>query len=172
MGKNQIITMTALLCLLLVGSGCSAFKSKSGPGGKLSEADLDAQREGRFGSGNIPLAEGEGLFKDVYFAFDSYAISDAARQDIEYNAEMLRSNPDVKVQIEGHCDERGTAEYNLALGNTRARAVRDALLSAGVSGDRLSTMSYGEELPINQGHDESAWALNRRAHFSGFRGDQ
>lgn len=169
---NRLLVASALVSICLVGSGCSMFKSKSGAAGKLSEADLDAQREGRFGSGNIPLAEGEGLFKDVHFGFDSSTISDSALQDIDYNAEMLRNNPDVKIQLEGHCDERGTAEYNMALGNTRARSVKDALVAAGIPADRLTTISYGEELPVNQGHDESAWAENRRVHFSGFRGEQ
>lgn len=169
---NRILVASALIGLCLVGSGCSMFKSKTGASGKLSEADLDAQREGRFGTGNIPLAEGEGLFKDIKFEFDSYSITDTALQDIDYNAEMLRNNPDVKVQLEGHCDERGTAEYNMALGNTRARSVKDALMAAGIPADRLTTISYGEELPVNQGHDEAAWADNRRVHFSGFRGEQ
>ncbi len=157
----------SLLAALLFVSGCSSSGSKKGEGEEgLSEADLAAQREGRFGSGSIPTAEGEGLFRDVHFSYDSYQISEAARMDIEANAEVLRSNPSWSVQIEGHTDDRGTAEYNLALGEQRAGAVKNVLSSLGISGGRISTISYGEEVPLEQGSSESAFARNRRAHFS------
>ncbi len=165
----------SLLFVALTFSGCSLFgggkKGADGAnGGALSEADLNAQREGRFGSGSIPTAEGGGMFRDIHFDFDSSAITDSARQDIEYNAQVLQSNSTLKIQLEGHCDERGTAEYNLALGNQRARAVSDVLLSYGTPASRLSTISYGEEVPLNPGHSEQAWAENRRVHFSAFSG--
>lgn len=101
----------------------------------------------------------------VYFDFDSYRISSSGREAVQANAEWLKSNPSATVQIEGHCDERGTTEYNLALGDRRANAVRDALTRAGVARNRLSTISYGEERPSDPGHDEAAWAKNRRAQF-------
>lgn len=165
-------THLVLLTLVLTLSACSMFgKGKKGAGdGSLSESDLDAIREERYGSGSIPTAEGGSVFRDISFDYDSSNISDMARQDIEYNAEILRSNPDVKIQLEGHCDERGTAEYNLALGARRARAVEEALLSLGVPGTKLGTISYGEEVPLNSGHGEDAWAENRRVHFSGYQG--
>lgn len=156
---------------LIVGlSGCSMFGSgkKSGQDGGLSEADLNAQREARFAEGGLPTAEGGGIFKDVHFDYDSSQIGDLARQDIEYNAQKLIQNPDLKIQLEGHCDERGTAEYNLSLGAERARAVKDALLASGVPTSRMDTISYGEEVPLAPGSDESAWAQNRRVHFSPF----
>ncbi|MBN8549645.1 MAG: peptidoglycan-associated lipoprotein Pal [Deltaproteobacteria bacterium] len=166
-------SFTLLLVAVIFLSGCSMFGKgkKSGDdkdGQGMSEADLTAQREGRFAGGNIPTAEGEGAFRDVHFEYDSAAISDSARQEIESNVQALQANKDLMVQLEGHTDERGTAEYNLALGNKRARAVADVLVSFGVSGSRISTISYGEEVPLNPAHDEAAWAQNRRVHFSAF----
>ena len=166
-----------LVVLAFSCSACSWFGGGkkgegAGDGSGLSEADLNAQREGRFAGGSIPLAEGEGMFRDVHFEFDSSTISDMARQDIEYNAQVLGSNKNIRVQLEGHCDERGTAEYNLALGSQRARAVMDVLVSFGIPASRLSTISYGEEVPLDASHSESAWVKNRRVHFSAFSGEQ
>lgn len=101
----------------------------------------------------------------VYFDFDSYRISSAGRDAVAANAKWLKANSNATVQIEGHCDERGTTEYNLALGDRRANAVRDALVRAGVARNRLSTISYGEERPSDPGHDEGAWSKNRRGQF-------
>ena len=162
-----------LTCLTLV--GCSAPSSGTGSaegaavGGGLSEADLDRQRQARFGMGTIPTAEGEGIFRDVFFNYDQSLLDDRARQDVEFNVEILRNNPDVKIQLEGHCDERGTAEYNLALGEARALTVRKVLESYGVDPSRLATISYGEEVPMDSAQNETAWAKNRRVHFSAFR---
>ncbi len=106
-----------------------------------------------------------GPLRDVYFAFDSYDLSSEARDTLQTNSNWLRSNTQVKVEIEGHCDERGTVEYNLALGAKRAKAVRDYLVSLGIPSDRLSTISYGEELPVCRESNEECWRQNRRAHF-------
>jgi peptidoglycan-associated lipoprotein len=84
---------------------------------------------------------------------------------LKENAALLHKYPKVKIQIEGHCDERGTNEYNLALGERRANSTRNYLISLGISPDRISTISYGEERPLDPGHNEEAWAKNRRAHF-------
>ena len=83
---------------------------------------------------------------------------------LKENAELLKKYPKVKIQIEGHCDERGTNEYNLALGERRANSTKNYLVSLGISPDRISTISYGEEKPLDPGHNEEAWAKNRRAH--------
>lgn len=115
---------------------------------------------------NIASAEGSGNLKDVNFAFDSFGIDSAAKTVIDTNAAWLKENQGVKVTLEGHCDERGTTEYNMALGANRAKAVYDQLVASGVAADRLSTVSYGEELPLDPSHNEMAWAKNRRAHFS------
>ena len=113
------------LCLLFITGvvGCSKSASGKKDGADLNEADVNALREKRFGEGGIPTAEGEGLFKDIHFDFDSSAVKDAARLDAEYDAKVLKDNPDLKVTIEGHCDERGTSDYNLTLGQERATAV-------------------------------------------------
>jgi peptidoglycan-associated lipoprotein len=103
--------------------------------------------------------------KAVYFAYDSDALDDPARATMAANAEVLRKYPTWVVTIEGHCDERGTAEYNLALGDRRALAVKNYMLSLGIAADRLKTVSYGSEFPFAPGHDEEAWKQNRRAHF-------
>lgn len=106
-----------------------------------------------------------GPLQDVHFAYDSYDLSSEARDTLQSNADWLRSNAQVKVEIEGHCDERGTVEYNLALGAKRAKAVRDYIASLGIASDRLSTISYGEELPLCREQGEECWQQNRRAHF-------
>ena len=101
----------------------------------------------------------------VFFELDSTDMSGAAQSALNANAALLKRYPAWSVTIEGHCDERGTAEYNLALGERRAVAARAYLVSLGISADRLRTVSYGKELPFDPGHDEAALAKNRRAHF-------
>jgi peptidoglycan-associated lipoprotein len=104
-------------------------------------------------------------FEPAFFDLDSYALRDDARTALDHDAKVLRANGDVKITIEGHCDERGTVEYNQALGEKRAQAAREYLTAAGIDGSRINTVSYGKERPFDQGHDESAWAKNRRAHI-------
>jgi peptidoglycan-associated lipoprotein len=162
-----------LALLILTTSGCSLFgggKKKDGDDSSLSESDLAANQADRFGSGTIPTAEGEGLFRDIHFDYDSSAIGDTARQDIEYNSQVLQSNPDIRVTLEGHCDERGTEEYNLNLGASRARSVRDVLSSLGIAKSKIDTISYGENVPLALGHDEASYAKNRRVHFAALGG--
>ncbi len=101
----------------------------------------------------------------IYFDYDSAALKPAAKANLERGAEWLKRTPKVNVQVEGHCDERGTNEYNLALGERRALAARRYLVSLGIAQDRIFTISYGEERPAVEGHDESAWKFNRRAEF-------
>ena len=103
--------------------------------------------------------------EDVHFAFDSSLLDAEAERILEQKATWLQDNGAVSVQIEGHCDERGTSAYNLALGERRANSVQEYLTVLGVDPSRLSTISYGEEVPFAPGHDEAAWSLNRRAHF-------
>jgi len=103
--------------------------------------------------------------EDIFFDFDKYLIRDDARATLDENVRWLQEHPTVRVLIEGHCDERGTHEYNLALGERRARAVMEYLVASGIDPSRLSTISFGEEKPFVLGHDESAWRWNRRAHF-------
>ncbi len=106
-----------------------------------------------------------GYLKDVFFDTDRWDIRPDARETLAADAEWLKAHPTIRILIEGHCDERNTREYNLALGERRASAVKDYLVALGISPDRIETISYGEERPFALGHDESAWRLNRRAHF-------
>jgi len=101
----------------------------------------------------------------VYFDYDRSDVRADQRDRIATDAEIFRRWADWPVSIEGHCDERGTVEYNLALGERRALAAKQALVAAGIEGARLSTVSYGEERPADPGHDETAWGKNRRAEF-------
>ncbi len=105
------------------------------------------------------------VLEDVFFDYDSYSIKSEFKGVLEANAKLLLLRSEAVLVIEGHCDERGTAEYNLALGEKRAKSVMDFFLAYGVDGDRLSMISYGEERPFESGHDEDAWTMNRRAHM-------
>ena len=104
-------------------------------------------------------------WQDVYYDYDSYALNTDGRAALDANARLMRDNGSASVTIEGHCDERGTTEYNLALGERRAAAARDYLVAAGIDGGRMDIISYGEERPFATGSDEASWAQNRRAHF-------
>jgi peptidoglycan-associated lipoprotein len=105
----------------------------------------------------------------IHFDFDQHVLTDQAREILAANAAYLRANPGVRVQVEGHCDERGSDEYNLALGERRARAAMSYLVSLGIPQDRLSFISYGEERPLDSARNEDAWAKNRRAEFTVMR---
>ena len=111
-------------------------------------------------TGEVPVELGS-----VYFDFDKYDLRSDARETLSANAEWLKSNSGIQIQIGGHCDARGTEEYNLALGERRANAVKSYLVSLGVDEARLFTISYGEEVPAESGSNEEAWAKNRRAEF-------
>ena len=102
--------------------------------------------------------------KPAFFDFDSYALRDDARKALDTDAQLLRDHSNLSITIEGHCDERGTAEYNQALGERRAQAARDYLVAAGADASRIQIISYGKERPFDSGHDEQSWAQNRRAH--------
>ena len=104
--------------------------------------------------------------EQVYFSFDQHTLTDKARKVLAANAIILETSPSLKVRIEGHCDSRGSDEYNLALGERRTHVVKNYLVSLGVAPDRLETISYGEELPADSAMNEIAWAMNRRAEFT------
>jgi peptidoglycan-associated lipoprotein len=106
-----------------------------------------------------------GVLKPVFYDLDSSEVNAEGQRALQENADMMRKNPQWQVTIEGHCDERGTAEYNLALGERRAISARAYLVSLGIPADRVRVVSYGKEFPFEQGHDEAAWSKNRRAHF-------
>ncbi len=119
---------------------------------KLAAATLDDINR------NSPL-------KPVFFDYDSAELTAEGQKVLEGDADVLKKNATWMITIEGHCDERGTAEYNLALGERRAVAAKAYLVSLGIAADRLDTRSYGKEFPFDPGHDEQAWAKNRRGHF-------
>lgn len=142
----RLIKLLFLACLVLAISACTCRTRKVGPG-------------------NIPVAQ-EGMeVKDIHFAFDSYELDATAKAIARANADYLQENEAVQVELEGHCDERGTNEYNMVLGMNRAKAVFDYLRSLGITDDRMTTVSYGEELPLDPASNEAAWAKNRRVHF-------
>ncbi len=103
--------------------------------------------------------------EDIYFEFDQHILSDSAKQNLNKKAQWLKNFPAAKALIEGHCDERGSAEYNLALGQKRADAAMQYLVSLGIDANRISSISFGKENPKDPGHTEEAWVKNRRAHF-------
>jgi len=111
------------------------------------------------------VVEENASLQDVFFDYDDYSLSAEARSKLAGDASYLKEMSGLRVTIEGHCDERGTVEYNLALGQRRADAARSYLMNLGIDADRLATVSYGEERPFDPGHDEAAWKQNRRAHF-------
>ena len=104
------------------------------------------------------------LIKDIHFDFDKFDIRPGDAEVLKENAALLTKHPTKKIQVEGHCDERGSIEYNLALGERRANSAKKYLISLGMPADRISTISYGKEKPLDSGHNEEAWAKNRRAH--------
>jgi peptidoglycan-associated lipoprotein len=107
----------------------------------------------------------EGMFKDIHFDYDKYNVKDEYKPELKSVASWITKNSGTKLSVEGHCDERGTNEYNLALGDRRAKAVKDYLVSLGVPSSKVETISYGEEKPLCTEQTEECWAKNRRAHF-------
>src|ERR671919_2477466 len=128
--------------------------SKSAP----SSSSLEALQRGETPASS-PL-------KEVHFEFDRYDLGTDARETLKVNAAWLKSNPSASIEIEGHCDERGTNEYNLALGAKRAQAAKDYLVTLGISAERLSTISYGQEVPVCKEQNDSCWSQNRRDRFA------
>ena len=114
---------------------------------------------------NLEELNRESPLKPAFFPLDSADLDDEARGVVAGNADILKQNPRWVITIEGHCDERGTAEYNLALGERRALAAKNYLISLGITDARVKTVSYGDEFPFDRGHTDDAWSRNRRAHF-------
>ncbi|HSH43316.1 MAG TPA: peptidoglycan-associated lipoprotein Pal [Arenicellales bacterium] len=164
--RNQLV-LAAMLSLVLAGcGGDKGVKGEEGAGGAGGEGGVTASGLSDDGgaSGSLLGADMEQLLSTnkVYFEFDSAAVDEESRRVIEAHSQFLIENPDVNVVLEGHTDERGTREYNLALGERRANAVAEIMVAYGVAAGRIQTISYGEERPAAMGSDESAWQLNRR----------
>ena len=169
MSKLHLILLTGLVAVMsLSTTGCK----KRDPSARGGRGGIDPiggiHGDSIFGAGLGDRFDGEfieGQFRPIYYAYDSAQVSAEERAKLEEVATYLRRNPGVNLIVEGHCDERGSREYNLSLGERRALAARAYLVGLGVDADRIQTRSFGSERPAAFGHDESAWRLNRRAEF-------
>jgi len=190
MTKKSFIITILILCIGLILIGCPkktvvkdepSVKKEESAAAKAEAERIAREREARareeatkkeleksLVSKKEPGIEGvvfeSSLLKDIYFDFDRYDVRPEDAPILKENAALLKKYPNVKIQIEGHCDERGTIEYNLALGERRANSTKNYLVTLGISPERISIISYGEEKPFDPGHSEEAWAKNRRAH--------
>lgn len=144
-----------------VGAGCAHQQPQQSGSGMGSEGDSGLSSRDR---GVIKHETGSPL-ASVYFDFDEFKLRNDAQSTLKSNAQLMRDNPSWQIQIEGNCDERGSDEYNLALGKKRAEAAKHYLTNLGIDSTRIATISYGEENPAAQGHDEMAWSKNRRDDF-------
>jgi peptidoglycan-associated lipoprotein len=190
MGEFKMLCYGVVAASVLLSGGCapSATKPDSASVGSKGSTTPSASAgaktagEGRTGStsessapssssldqlkaGKPPVTSASSPLRDVLFEFDSYDLRGNARDVLRGNADWLKSNPSARIEVEGHCDERGTSEYNLALGAKRSQTAKDYLVSLGISPDRISTISYGEEIPVCTEPSENCWRQNRRARF-------
>jgi peptidoglycan-associated lipoprotein len=165
-----MIAMLALIAII----GCSKKITKTAPATEetATPISLPPSVESSKKLETIDMTPGEKSmlkydisFQDINFEFDKYELSEEARETLANHARLLKENPQVRLKIEGHCDERGTIEYNLALGERRANVVKNYLVNYGVDSYRLSTISYGKERPLDLRSTPDAWAMNRRAAF-------
>jgi peptidoglycan-associated lipoprotein len=173
------LVLTAMV-VVLVATGCPKKKgatvdtdapppvrppAQEAPPPADTEVRQDPWDDARPTTEAIPEPEPSGRLATIYFDYDSSELTPTAIATLRENAQWLKGRDPVVVAVEGHCDERGTIEYNLALGERRAKEVRDYLVTLGIGRDRVRIVSYGEERPARPGHDESAWSQNRRAEF-------
>ena len=168
------LVVLSLIGLSVVAGGCI----RRGPG---ADGMTDINGPTTFGEGgsggDIPLGArmelGEPVrdvvFANIQFAYDSFQVADTEVQKVQNAADYMKRNSSVRLVVEGNCDERGSREYNLSLGEHRALAVRAHLVGLGIDGSRIQTKSYGEESPLDPGHSENAWWMNRRAEFKMYR---
>ncbi|MEC7779411.1 MAG: peptidoglycan-associated lipoprotein Pal [Pseudomonadota bacterium] len=175
LSNNRISGLFGLFLAALVISGCSSTATApveqqepvAEPPVAAAPVEEVQEPEDFADDGVTPLdANGRPLSRNFYFGYDEAILNPADLAALEMHAQILRRNADKRVVIEGHCDERGTREYNLALGERRANVVASFLISAGVRSRQIESVSFGEERPADPGHTESAWALNRRAVLS------
>jgi peptidoglycan-associated lipoprotein len=154
-----------MAAILMVGLSACRSTTPSGPTGGPTEMRESGLGSTSGSSGDAWRPGSDSGLTTIYFDFDAAALRADAKDGLKSNAGFLRSNSGTGVVIEGHCDERGSEEYNLALGMRRAEAARRYLVDLGIEGSRLTTISYGEERPAQGGSSESAWAKNRRDDF-------
>lgn len=180
--KRFLLLSLIVMALLLLGTACAKKKVVQAP--EETAADTDQIQEETLGAG-----EGERLGRSrgrrgvtaraqaygpegiafeselIHFDFDSAALTPEAREILQRKAAFLKKHPEIQVTIEGHCDQRGSSDYNLGLGQRRADSVKNYLVDLGIAANRLATISYGKEQPLDPGMNEEAWAKNRRAHL-------
>ncbi len=154
-----------LLCWVIAAFSVSGCGSKSSEIAVDTESGSEQYDSSGSDSASALLEEARRMVKDVFFQYDSAELEPDAVSQLKNNAEWLNQNRTISAMIEGHCDERGTSEYNMALGEKRAETTKSFLVRAGVEASRLETVSFGEERPFDSGHTEAAWSKNRRAHF-------
>lgn len=174
--KTRTIGMMLLLCCgIFAAAGCAkkeVVKQDETPAQTVAQPKETATPVQDQQAAKDTTVKDEGLndaalaFETIYFDFDSFTLTDAARASLDKSAQLMQKKAGDKVRLEGNCDERGSDEYNLALGEKRAKAALNYLLTLGVPQDRLSVISYGKEKPADPGHDEAAWAKNRRVDFT------
>ena len=161
----------ALVVLFIFGGLVGCAKPVTDDQANVTQSDMTQQQEVKpadtkpMDGDAVPSHDQMAGLERIHFDFDQFTLSAEARSILGENAKYLSANSGVKAVIEGHCDERGSDEYNLALGESRALAAKSYLISLGVSAKRLSVISYGEEMPLSKGANESAWSQNRRAEF-------
>jgi len=177
--KKRIMLSLSLIILALMFTISCSTKTVTSTNEPYSYSEQDVTtpgktrgyQEGSFRSGEISEFDSDKgvmtvMLEDIHFEFDKSTLTPQAKNSLMKNAQWLRVNSEVSVIIEGHCDERGTNEYNIALGDRRAASTMTFLVNLGIDPSRLTTISYGEERPLIPGHGENAWAKNRRAHFA------
>jgi len=179
-GVASLARWVGLLAVAVLLASCSSSKPANqgaeGAGGAgMGEGNLGTTNSSslsQFQKGRLGAPGSGGPLSDIHFDYDDYTIRPQDGEVLRSNARWLTDHGSTKVQVEGHTDERGSEEYNLALGAKRAAAAKDYLTTLGVSSDRISTISYGKELPLCTEHDDDCWATNRRDHFAVSEGTQ
>ncbi len=171
LGRFTAMAAAAALVLAMAAAGCSSKQSGAGAGnaepGGIGESGLGANGSSslnQFQKGTLGQA-GQGPLADIHFDYNDYSIRAQDGEVLKANADWLTKNPGARAQVEGHCDNRGSEEYNIALGAKRAQAAKDYLQTLGIAADRMSTISYGKELPVCTENTDECWAQNRRDHF-------
>ncbi len=149
----------------VVGNGAGGGAGAGGAAGTGVGEEALPGESGMAQAGQVVEGRTSGPMLPIYFDFDSYTIKPEMRSRLEDNARFLQAHPGIRIEIQGNCDERGTAEYNLALGEKRARVAKEYLVDLGIDPNRITVVSFGEERPLDPGHNESAWAKNRRDDF-------
>ena len=168
----KLVLIVLFLCSSLIGCAKPAPEADPGDVGKTDmtqTSDVKSADDGSMKAEVVPTHDHIAGMERVLFDFDQFTLSAEARGILGNNAKYLQANSGTNVVIEGHCDERGSDEYNLALGESRALAAKSYLVSLGISAKRLSVISYGEEKPLSKGAGESAWGQNRRAEFKAIK---